>query len=86
MFKPHQIPVTFIPTKLRRPAESGIYLCICDAHVSNLYYCKEADAFNVHVSADGSIDMHTAIDVIMWANIKPIEAICEEVRDYYERN
>lgn len=73
--KPKFVPITFIPTSLRKPPEDGEYLCVVRSSlgehwITTLNFVKKVGLFNVHVEYDGKVDTHTAIDVVYWASAK----------------
>ena len=72
--KPKFVPITFVPTSLRKPPKDGEYVCVIE-HVSGNHYIttlnfvKEFGLFNVHVDPyTREVDASTAIDVAYWAS------------------
>lgn len=73
--KPKFVPITFVPTSLRKPPEDGEYLCVIRQcfgghYITTLNFVKKLGLFNVHVDPDTcKIDTCTAIDVAYWASV-----------------
>ena len=73
--KPKFVPITFVPTSLRKPPQDGEYVCVVRSSIgehwiTTLNFVKKVGLFNVHVEYDGKVDTSTAIDVAYWANAK----------------
>ena len=74
--KPKFVPITFVPTSLRKPPKDGEYLCVIkhisgNHYITTLNFVKKVGLFNVDVDPrTGEVDTLTAIDVAYWANAK----------------
>lgn len=72
------VPITFVPTSLRKPPEDGEYLCVIKStigthYITTLNFVKKVGLFNVNVdSYTGQVDSSTAINVDCWASAKLI--------------
>ena len=70
------VPITFVPTSLRKPPEDGEYVCVVRSSIgehwiTTLNFVKKVGLFNVHVDLwTGEIDTSTAINVVYWASAK----------------
>jgi len=74
--KPKFVPITFVPTSLRKPLKDGEYVCVVrstvgEHYITTLNFVKKVGLFNVHVDPyTGEVDKRTAIDVAYWASAK----------------
>lgn len=72
--KPKFVPITFIPTSLRKPPEDGEYLCVVKSSlgehwITTLNFVKKVGLFNV-LEYDGKVDTSTAVEVAYWASAR----------------
>lgn len=75
--KPSCIPVSFIPCKLRRPSESGDYICVMDGYITTLSYSKKWDKFNM-LDKFAEKDLRMALEPIAWAFLNPLHSTLVE--------
>ena len=74
--KPKFVPITFVPTSLRKPPEDGEYVCVIKHclgyhYITTLNFVKKVGLFNVHVDPfTHEADPSTAIDVAYWASAR----------------
>lgn len=72
--KPKFVPITFVPTSLRKPPKDGDYVCVVKStvgshYITTLNFVKKVGLFNVHVDPfTGDANTSTAIDVAYWAS------------------